>query len=398
MRLDLAYVIGLIIFIFFCYLATYRTIERFTMKSQKDFINSEYKYYKKRKEDMEKQRSMAIKFPEMDNFYRYERQRPLGEQLVLDVMAEGAAGAGSSEVKRLSSQCAAIKDCAGLKNSNINKGCGYCTASDTFLMGNAKGPLTDTCSGGWSWTPEVCKKNREKGLCSKLKSCLGMVVDGPTSVCGWCKTSNKAFVVQKGKGNTLSPKYPDDKCNKIIAPGKCTGEDIGGACADGKFNTGPHSSECLRKLWKDVGCSATSDIAAKMGDLNNSRVKQWNSQSGMNVYQDMKKLRDQADKCDQTSYALCYGKGEGTKAFEPGGKCHKPNPIHAKAAAATAVANAAKTNALIKANEAHQVKKAAQIQLGKKMRALTCQGDDLWRQGDGTGLYVDQRIRDCKKG
>ena len=45
MRLDLAYVIGLIIFIFFCYLATYRTIERFTMKSQKDFINSEYKYY-----------------------------------------------------------------------------------------------------------------------------------------------------------------------------------------------------------------------------------------------------------------------------------------------------------------------------------------------------------------
>ena len=63
MRLDLAYVIGLIIFIFFCYLATYRTIERFTMKSQKDFINSEYKYYKKRKEDMEKQRSMAIKFP-----------------------------------------------------------------------------------------------------------------------------------------------------------------------------------------------------------------------------------------------------------------------------------------------------------------------------------------------
>ena len=68
---------------------------------------------------MEKQRSMAIKFPEMDNFYRYERERPLGEQLVLDVMAEGAAGAGSSEVKRLSSQCAAIKDCAGLKNSNI---------------------------------------------------------------------------------------------------------------------------------------------------------------------------------------------------------------------------------------------------------------------------------------
>ena len=82
MRLDLAYVIGLIIFIFFCYLATYRTIERFTMKEQKDYIEKEYQYYKRRKEDLNKITTSSIKFPKTDNFYRYEKDRPFGEQLV----------------------------------------------------------------------------------------------------------------------------------------------------------------------------------------------------------------------------------------------------------------------------------------------------------------------------
>ena len=401
MRLDLAYVIGLIIFIFFCYLATYRTIERFTMKGQEEFIKSEYEYYKKRKDDMENGRKMSIKFPEMDQFYRYEKVRPLGEQLVLDVMTEGGGLGKDNAVSRLSNKCAGLKDCAGIKNTSLDKGCGYCPESNSFMMGNAKGPLTSTCKSGWSWTPSVCKKNKEKGLCSKLTSCLGMVTDGPTSVCGLCKTSNKAYVTTKGKGNTLMPKYPDEKCDQMIAPGKCTGADVGGPCADGNFNKGPHSTECLRKLWKDSGCSATSDIAAKMGDLTNARVKQWNSQAGQKVYLDMKKLREEADKCDRASYALCYGKGAGTAAFEPGGKCHNqvtgPDAVRSKVSAAKSIANAAKTKALIKAREAGEVQKAAQIQLGNKLKALTCSGDDLWRQGDGTGLYVDQRIRDCRK-
>ena len=393
MRLDLAYVIGLIIFIFFCYLATYRTIERFTMKGQQEFIKSEYDYYKKRKDDMEKGRAMSIKFPEMDNFYRYEKSRSLGEQLVLDVMGEGGAG-GSNAVSRLSDKCSSIKDCGGIKNTNKDKGCGYCASSSSFMMGNAQGPLTNTCPEGWSWSAEICQKNREKKLCSKLTNCLAMVSDGPTSVCGWCKESSKAHVAKKGKGGVLTPKYPDDKCKQMTAPGKCVGE---GPCAGGNFNKGPHSTECLRKLWKDVGCSATSDIAAKMGDSTNSRVKQWSSQGGQAVFLDMKKLKEEADKCDRASYTLCYGKGEGTKAFEPGGKCDKPDPVKSKVAAAQSVANAAKTKALIKASEAGAAQKAAQIQLGNKLSALSCSGDDLWRQGDGTGLYVDQRIRDCKK-
>jgi hypothetical protein len=396
MRLDLAYVIGLIIFIFFCYLATYRTIERFTMKGQEEFIKSEYDYYKKRKNDMEKGRAMSIKFPQMDQFYRYDRPRPLGEQLVLDVMGE--SGGCDGEVCRLSDKCSGIKDCAGIKNSSPEKGCGYCTTSNSFMMGNVKGPLTNTCKEGWSWTPEVCQKNKEKGLCSKLTSCLGMVVDGPTSVCGWCKTSNKAYVARKAKGNMLAPKYPDEKCTQMIAPGKCPGE---GACAGGNFNKGPHSTECLRKLWKDVGCSATSDIAAKMGDSTNSRVIQWNSQPGSKVYLDMKKLKDESDKCDRAAYALCHGKGAGTAAFESGGKCYKqvagPDAVRAKVAAAQSTADAIKTKALIKAREAGAAQKAAQIQLGNKLSALSCSGDSLWRQGSGTGLYVDQRIRDCKK-
>ena len=74
-----------------------------------------------------------------------------------------------------------------------------------------------------------------------------------------------------------------------------------------------------------------------------------------------------------------------------------PDAVRSKVAAAKSIANAAKTKALIKAREAGEVQKAAQIQLGNKLKALTCSGDDLWRQGDGTGLYVDQRIRDCRK-
>ena len=86
MRLDLAYVIGLIIFVFFCYIATYKTIEKFN--TQEDFVKSEYKYYKRRKDDLNQQKTRSIKFPTIDNFYRYEKDRPFGEQLVLDVMGE----------------------------------------------------------------------------------------------------------------------------------------------------------------------------------------------------------------------------------------------------------------------------------------------------------------------
>jgi len=391
MRLDLAYVIGLIIFIFFCYIATYRTIEKFTMKGQKDFIKNEYEYYKKRKDDLNKQTARSIKFPKTDNFYRYDKNRPFGEQLVLDVMGERKA----NNVDNLSNECSQISDCGSLKNSSLDKGCGFCSATGKFLMGNARGPLTDTCPGGWSWTAEVCKKNKEKALCKDLTNCLAMVSDGPTSVCGWCKKSNKAYIAVKGKNNQLTPKFPDDKCGvgDMIGPDKCTGPS---ECSGKK--TGPYSAECLRKLWKDVGCSATSEISSKMDDLTDKRVVQWNSKSVAVAFADMMKLKTEADECDRASYTLCYGKGEGTKAFEPGGKCDKPDPIQAKTAAAESVANAAKTVSLIKTREAQEVRKAAQVQLGEKLTALSCQGDDLWRQGDGTGLYVDQRIRDCKKG
>ena len=388
MRLDLAYVIGLIIFIFFCYLATYRTIERFTMKKQKDYIEKEYQYYKKRKEDLNKITTSSIKFPKTDNFYRYEKDRPFGEQLVLDVMGEKKQNA----VDNLSNECSKISDCGGLKNTSLNKGCGFCSATGKFLMGNSKGPLTDVCPGGWSWTTEICKKNKEKALCKDLTSCLGMVTDGPTSVCGWCKKTNKAYVAKKGKNNQLFPKYPEDKCDILIGPGQCAGPS---ECSNKK--SGPHNVECLRKIWKDIGCSATSEISSNMDDLSDKRVVQWNSMSTQKVFEDMKKLKTDADKCDRASYTLCYGKGEGTKAFETGGKCDKPDPIKAKVAASKSIANAAKTNALIKTREAQEVRKAAQVQLGEKLKALTCEGDDLWRQGDGTGLYVDQRIRDCNK-
>ena len=253
MRFDVAYVIGLILFVLFCFISS-KLYKKEGLKGKElgkldpvgdgDEIDAERKFvkqgltYYQRRQSLMGGNTMAMKFPELDAFYRYEQERPLGEQLVLDVM--------KSSGPTPSDECAQLKVCNDIKNINPDKGCGYCADSEKFMMGNAGGPMANICASGWSFTPETCKKNREKAVCGNITSCLGVVQNEPTKICGWCPKANVALVASKKNGVKI-PKYREDKCNTPLFGGdSCRNDPI---CGGTKYDTGPHSPERKRKIY-----------------------------------------------------------------------------------------------------------------------------------------------------
>ena len=404
MRIDIAFVTGLILFVLFCFISGKYIKEGLEGKKlgkqdpvgDSDEIDSERKFikngldYYKRRSSLIGGNTMIMKFPELDNFYRYEEERPLGEQLVLDVMKSGKSSPLASDID----ECRNLKTCNDIKNSNPEKGCGYCAKNDKFMIGNAEGPMANICPDGWSFTPEICKKNKEKAVCGNITSCLGVVQDEPTKICVWCPRAKKAYVSAINDGVAI-PKYDDDKCDSPLFGGdSCRSDPICSA----KYDSGPHSGECLRKIWKDAGCSAKSIVSSNMENPKDSHVIRWNSQSVPNVYKDMRGIKLSAEKCDVQSYSSCYGREkarEAQKLGKIGPNCQKKE-IKGKVAAKRAIAEAKIEAARSASSEAYAARRAAQIILGQEASKLSCKGDEMWDVTDG-GLFVDQRIRDCRK-
>jgi hypothetical protein len=406
MRFDVAYIIGLILFVLFCFMSSklYKKEglegkelgkidpvgDGNDVDSERQFVEQGLDYYERRKSLMGGN-TMKMKFPELDSFYRYEEERPLGEQLVLDVMESSK---GPSAFKKEMDGCGKLRGCNDIKNQNPEKGCGYCAKSDKFMIGNAQGPMADICDSGWSFTPESCKKNKEKAICGNITSCLGVVQNEPTKICGWCPQAKSAFVASEKNGVKI-PKYDDDKCNSPLLSGdKCRNDPICGA----KFDTGPHSAECLRKIWKEVGCSAKSIVSSNMNNPKDPRVIRWNAAAVPKVYNDMRIVAQGAKQGNIDAYRLCYGKEKAKEAQKLGriGPKFQERQIKGKVAAKRALAEAKMEAARAASNDAYASRKAAQVILGSQLDNLSCQGDELWDLEDG-GLFVDQRIRDCKK-
>ena len=112
---------------------------------------------------------------------------------------------------------------------------------------------------------------------------------GDAAICGWCQASNKAMVMQNINGK-LEPKYPtQDKCADegygLVAQTECTQFGQEHPCIGPNESTGPHSMECLSKLWKEAGCSTKGTTAPSQPGHNNSW---WNQRSWEAVLADMK--------------------------------------------------------------------------------------------------------------
>jgi hypothetical protein len=284
-------------------------IEGFT---DNEFIEEQEDYYKERGMGAGK---LFAGMESADAFVKYD---PVTGKLVRTTPTDIDDAATSpqpvlDDVDMNVAKCKKITSCDELDGTN----CGYCFYDDRFLYGDERGPYTDVCPNGWVKTKEECQKRRDRSVCDKVSSCHEMV--GAASECGWCPTNNKAYAAKTVNGK-LVVKYPDtDKCGDIdivsgadlglVSQSDCAAFDKDHPCIGPAENTGPHSIECLQKLWKEAGGTVKGTAAPTSKNMTSSSF--WNTRGWKAVFDDMKLWVSDADSTNwdlvKTHYKGVYG-------------------------------------------------------------------------------------------
>lgn len=152
--------------------------------------------------------------------------------------------------------CRALTKCEQLANNQ----CGYCAADKEFRFGDANGPTADVCpKNAWTMNANKCKELREKDICNEVKSC-GDLYGEAEEICGYCPTTGKSMPMMKGADGKYFPKYSGDICPNSEDFGLLTGDKCGKFLKDHPCITpysmsGPHSAACMKKLWRNSGCT-----------------------------------------------------------------------------------------------------------------------------------------------
>lgn len=157
-----------------------------------------------------------------------------------------------------------VVDCNSLESCDDLTGdtCGYCLTTNTFGYGSKSGPKTDACpnaAGGikaWSMDPGTCKKQKARATCAAVKDC-GSLMGDAAQICGYCPTNGK-IMAKKKVGNKNIPRFSEDKCPGswgLLDADKCLSFAKDNPCVTPTYDTGPHSKECIQKLWKNAKCS-----------------------------------------------------------------------------------------------------------------------------------------------
>ena len=287
---------------------------------EKQFLDSQEDYYKERDTDTS---DSALDTSDADKFYTFDSSKPDGKQLVMkdDVGAPTSYSNVDEEVKK----CASLTSCKQLDNTN----CGYCKKTGKFHYGNKDGPYTDVCSDGWVTSSSECSQQDERDICAKVTSCHEMV--GNASICAWCNSKNKAFVYKEVDGNIV-PKYPDkDQCGTLGIDGsvigltkqsKCDSFSTEYPCLGPNAETGPHSQQCLDKLWRTAGGSVRGSDAPSKGQ---EQLARWNQSGGWkNVLENMKQDVNNANSPEWSVASQAYKGVYGTQPNPCDGKYNGP--------------------------------------------------------------------------
>ena len=170
-------------------------------------------------------------------------------------MAETSIDAGHTK-------CNAISDCDDLASA---PDCGYCAAADSFYYGTNKGPKTQVCqTKDWAKTVEECKKLKDRAMCAQVTDC-SMLIGKKGEKCGYCPTAGIGMVAAEDSSvpGKFIPKYKEDTCAApvgLLKVDKCAQWLKDNPCSTPKWNTGPHSEECIKKLWTNAKCTTTDKI------------------------------------------------------------------------------------------------------------------------------------------
>lgn len=166
-------------------------------------------------------------------------------------------GGSQSDMDKKITQCRVLNSCDQLQEGTQGD-CGYCAYDKEFRYGGKGGPSPDVCpKEAWTNNRDKCKELREKEICSNVKSC-GDLYGESADICGFCPTTG-AGMAKKEVGDKLMPKYSDDVCGGdgagLLSADKCGQFLKDHPCITPYYLSGPHSAACVRKLWKNSGCT-----------------------------------------------------------------------------------------------------------------------------------------------
>lgn len=202
-------------------------------------------------------------------------------------------------------KCRNIKNCNELDNL---PGCGYCSSTNNFAKGDENGPYDDVCpKDKWSLDKKECEKKKDQEECVNLSNCGDLVGDIALK-CAFCPTSSKIVPYKLVNGKAVA-KYGEDQCEYI--GGLVTGDKCGSfqkehPCITPLKNTGPHNEACIKKMWKNSGC--TNEKVANT-DMNTLKEIKKSYEFLSNKWKDIfTKSRDSNDYDSALEFTKqCYG-------------------------------------------------------------------------------------------
>lgn len=176
-----------------------------------------------------------------------------------------------TEMDKKITKCRVLTSCDQLQEGDQGD-CGYCAYDKEFRYGGKDGPAPDVCpKKAWTNNKAKCTELREKDICTKIKSC-GDLYGEAGDICGFCPTTGTGMV-KKEVGGKLLPKYSDDVCGGdgygLLSSEKCGQFLKDHPCITPYYLSGPHSATCVKKLWKNSGCTDKTpygETPAKLGE------------------------------------------------------------------------------------------------------------------------------------
>jgi len=217
-------------------------------KGERAFLNNQADYWSVRSVGIGA--GMLKSNPEVNKWLKFDENKNLQSYIP-------TIGGSQSEMDKKLTKCRVLTSCDQLEEGDQGD-CGYCAYDKEFRYGGKDGPDPDVCpKKAWTNNREKCKELREKDICSSIKSC-GDLYGEAADICGFCPTTGTGMV-KKEVGGKLVPKYSDDVCGGdgygLLSAEKC-GEFLKDhPCITPYYLSGPHSADCVSKLWKNSNCT-----------------------------------------------------------------------------------------------------------------------------------------------
>ena len=162
--------------------------------------------------------------------------------------------------------CRKIESCDDLQDGG---NCGYCALDEEFRHGNDEGPFAHVCKPKyWTKDKETCKKMKAQKECSEAKDC-GDLTGDKAAKCGFCPTTGKIVPMEK-IGDSYHAVYDEDICpsfDGLLPADKCAEFATQNPCITPYHATGPHSTECLKRLWSNSKCTTNKPYGKSYPEL-----------------------------------------------------------------------------------------------------------------------------------